>query len=90
MTKDNLTDAVQSIMGGSRAEAGRVVDAVFDGIVKSLTKGEEVRLAGFGVFRVKDRKARTARNPRTGETVAVAASKVPRFSAAKALKEAVQ
>ncbi len=90
MTKDGLVDAVQKTLGGSRAESARAVDAMFDGIVAALKGGDEVKVAGFGVFRVKMAKAREARNPRTGATVHVPASKKPRFTAGKALKEAVK
>lgn len=90
MTKDGIVEGVQSILNSSRAEAARAVDGVFDAIVAALKKGEEVKIAGFGTFRVKMAKARTARNPRTGETVQVPASKKPRFSAGKALKDAVK
>lgn len=90
MTKDGIIDGVQQILGSSRAEAARAVDGMFDHITGALKKGEEVKIAGFGTFRVRLAKAREARNPRTGATVHVLASKKPRFSAGKALKEAVK
>ncbi|OHA49457.1 MAG: DNA-binding protein HU [Candidatus Terrybacteria bacterium RIFCSPLOWO2_01_FULL_58_14] len=90
MTKDGLVEAVQKILGGSRAESARAVDGVFDGITNALKRGEEVKIAGFGTYRVRMAKAREARNPRTGATVHVPASKKPRFSAGKALKDAVK
>ena len=90
MTKDGLVEAVQKMLGGSRAEAGRVVEGVFDTITKSLSGGEDVAISGFGKFRVANRKARLGRNPKTGATVQILATKVPRFSAGKALKEAVK
>lgn len=90
MTKDGIIDAVQKVLGTSRAEAARAVDGAFDAIMGAMKNGEEVRVAGFGTFRVKMAKAREARNPRTGATVHVPASKKPRFTAAKALKEAVK
>ncbi|QQG42737.1 MAG: HU family DNA-binding protein [Candidatus Giovannonibacteria bacterium] len=74
----------------SKKHAEEVVDFVFDSIADCLKKGEEVSIAGFGVFAVKERKARTARNPRTGEVVQVPAMTVPRFRAGKGLKEAVK
>ena len=74
----------------SKKHADEVVDFVFDTITGALKKGEEVSISGFGVFLVKSRKARTARNPRTGEMVQVPATTVPRFRAGKALKEAVK
>ncbi len=90
MTKEGLVEAAQKVLGGSRAEAARVVDSVFDTIAKSLSNGEDVAVSGFGKFRVAHRKARTGRNPKTGATVQIAATKVPRFSAGKALKDAVK
>lgn len=89
LSKNSLADAVQGVLGGSHAEAGRAVDAIFDTIAKALAGGEDVKVAGFGVFRKKIRKAREARNPKTGEMVHVAEKKVVRFTPAKALKEAV-
>ncbi|MEK9175100.1 MAG: HU family DNA-binding protein [Patescibacteria group bacterium] len=74
----------------SKKHAEEVVDFVFDTIAGSLKKGEEVAIAGFGAFAVKRSAARTARNPRTGEVVQVAASNKPKFRAAKALKELVK
>lgn len=78
------------MLGSTKVQAEQVVDTVIDSIVKSLKKGDEVSIAGLGIFSVKARAARTARNPRTGETVKVAATKVPKFRAAKALKDAVK
>ena len=74
----------------SKKHSDEVVDFVFDTITGALKKGDEVSIAGFGSFVVKHRKARTARNPRTGEMVQVPATKVPRFKAGKALKDAVK
>ena len=74
----------------SKKHAEEVLDFVFDSITDCLKKGEEVSIAGFGVFAAKQRKARDARNPRTGETVKVPAMKVPKFRAGKGLKEAVR
>ena len=74
----------------SKKHAEEVVDFVFDTIASSLKKGEEVAIAGFGAFAVKRSAARTARNPRTGEVVQVAAANKPKFRAAKALKELVK
>ena len=73
----------------SKAAAGRAVDAVFDGITGSLKGGDSVTLVGFGTFSVSDRAARSGRNPRTGETIQIKASKMPKFKAGKALKDAV-
>lgn len=74
----------------SKKHADEVVDFVFDTITSALKKGDEVSIAGFGAFVVKARKARTARNPRTGALVQVPATHVPRFKAGKALKDAVK
>lgn len=90
MTKDGVIEAVQKVLDGSRAESGRAVEAVFDTIAKAMSNGEDVAISGFGKFRVAHRKARLGRNPKTGATVQIAATKVPRFSAGKALKEAVK
>lgn len=73
----------------SKAAAGRAVDAVFDGITGSLKGGDSVTLVGFGTFSISDRAARSGRNPRTGETIQIKASKMPKFKAGKALKDAV-
>ena len=74
----------------SRAKASEVVDAVFGAIESALKKKEEVRLVGFGTFATANRKAGTGRNPRTGETMKIAASTTVRFKAGKGLKDAVQ
>ncbi len=90
MNKAGIIEIVQGIAGDTKASAERVVDGIIEAIVNSLKKGEEVSIAGFGIFSVKQRAARAARNPRTGETVNVAATKVPKFRPAKALKDAVK
>ncbi|MFC1625375.1 HU family DNA-binding protein [Patescibacteria group bacterium] len=90
MNKASIVEDVTAKTGGSKADAERLVDGLFGSIVDALKGGQEVSIAGFGIFSVKDRAARTARNPRTGETVQVAATKVPKFRAAKALKDAVK
>ena len=90
MNKAALVDKVQEVLGGTKVEAEKVVDTVFDSITKSLKSGEEVSVAGFGIFEAKTRAARTARNPRTGEAIKVPAMKTPKFRAAKALKDAVK
>lgn len=74
----------------TKAAAQRAVEAVFDVIMKTLARGEEVAISGFGVFAVAKRKARQGRNPKTGETIQIAAAIKPKFRAGKALKEAVQ
>ena len=89
MNKQAIVEAVNSILNTTKVQAEQVVDKVFDSIVASLKKGEEVSVAGLGIFSVKDRPARNARNPKTGETVKVPKTRVPKFRAAKALKDAV-
>ncbi len=89
MNKNDLITAVASRAGVSKADSARAVDAVFDSISGSLAGGSEVRLVGFGTFSVTQRKATTGRNPRTGATIQIAASKQPKFKAGKGLKEAV-
>lgn len=89
MNKVALVEAVNEVLGTTKVQAEQVVDCVFESIVKTLKKGEEVSVAGFGKFVVKQRAAREARNPKTGEKVKVAASKAVRFTPAKALKETV-
>jgi DNA-binding protein HU-beta len=89
MNKKDLGDAVGASFGGSKAMGGAAVDAVIEAITKALSMGEEVQIAGFGKFEVRDRPARMGRNPRTGEPVAIAASKAPAFKAAKGLKDTV-
>lgn len=90
MNKAALVDKVHEVLGGTKVEAEKVVDTVFDSIAKSLKSGEEVSVAGFGIFEAKTRAARTARNPRTGESIKVPAMRTPKFRAAKALKDAVK
>ena len=90
MRKADLVEAVQSSAGlDTKSQAEAAVDAVFDEITKSLSRGEEVALTGFGTFKVSRRSARTGVNPRTGEKIQIAAKTVPKFSAGKGLKDAV-
>lgn len=89
MNKSELIDAVSSQAELPKSDAARVVDAVFDAIGNALKAGDSVAVVGFGTFVVKARAARAGRNPRTGETIEIAASKMPVFKAGKALKDAV-
>jgi DNA-binding protein HU-beta len=89
MNKAELIDAVAGASNLSKADAGRAVDALVDTIAGALKKGQQVSVVGFGTFSVKHRAARSGRNPRTGETIKIAASNVPGFKAGKALKDAV-
>ncbi len=86
MNKGDLIDSVAGSAGISKADAGRAVDGVLDAIRDALASGTQVRLAGFGAFRVVHRAARMGRNPRTGESIHIPASNQPKFKAAKALK----
>ncbi len=90
MNKQALVDWVHGKIGGTKVQAEEVVTGLFDAIVGSLKKGQEVSIAGFGIFSVKQRAARTARNPKTGEQVRVAAKKVPKFRPAKGMKDAIE
>jgi DNA-binding protein HU-beta len=89
MNKSDLIDNIADAAGLSKADAGRALDATVDAITSALKKGQSVSLVGFGTFTVRDRAARTGRNPRTGETIQIKASKNPAFKAGKALKDAV-
>ena len=89
MNKNDLIDAVAANTGVSKDDAAKATNAVFDAITDALQNGGDVRLTGFGSFSVADRAARQGRNPSTGATIQIAASKQPKFKAGKALKEAV-
>lgn len=89
ITKTELTEQVAEQVGISKAEAGRVLDAITGAITTALVKGDKVALTGFGSFDVSDRKARKGRNPQTGAEIDIPASKSPRFKAGKQLKDAV-
>jgi DNA-binding protein HU-beta len=89
MNKAELIDAVAGSANLSKADAGRALDALVDAVASSLKRGQQVSIVGFGTFSVKHRAARSGRNPRTGETIKIAASNVPGFKAGKALKDAV-
>ena len=90
MNKTDLINAVAEQADLTKKEAGLAVDAVFESIQSSLSKGEKVQLIGFGNFEVRERAARKGRNPQSGEEIEIAASKVPAFKAGKALKDAVK
>lgn len=89
MNKSELIDAVALSADISKAAAGRALDATLDTIAETLNSGDQVTLVGFGTFQVKDRAARTGRNPQTGEAIQIKASRMPGFKAGKALKDAV-
>ena len=94
MNKSDLVDALADATGMTKADAGRAVDALFspDGgiLARTLKKGGRVQITGFGTFEAKSRKARTGRNPRTGETIKIAATKTPSFRAGKGLKDGIK
>jgi DNA-binding protein HU-beta len=89
VNKTELIDHVAETAHLSKADAGRAVDAVFDAVEGALKKLQKVILVGFGTFEVRNRSARTGRNPQTGAEIKIKAAKVPAFRAGKALKDAV-
>jgi len=90
MNKAELVSHVATEANIGKTEAVAAVEAVLSGVTEALAKGEAVSLVGFGTFSVAERAARTARNPRTGDPIEVAASKSPKFKAGKSLKDAVK
>ncbi|WP_257279690.1 nucleoid-associated protein HU-beta [Endozoicomonas sp. ONNA1] len=89
MNKSELIEAIAASADLPKAAAGRALDAIINSVTNALKDGEQVVLVGFGTFAVKERAARTGRNPQTGEPIEIAASKIPSFKAGKALKDAV-
>ncbi len=89
MNKQELISTVADATGLSKNDAGKAVESVFDTITRTLKRGDEVRLVGFGTFSASKRKASTGRNPRTGEPMQIKASVQPKFKAGKVLKDAV-
>jgi len=89
MNKNDLIDAVAERTGLAKSDAARAVEALLGTITEALQRGETVAVSGFGSFVTKVRAARTGRNPRTGEPVAIPASRAPTFKAGKALKDAL-
>ncbi len=90
MNKSELIDSIAESAGLSKAAAGKALDATIEAISGALKGGDEVTLVGFGSFYVSAREERTGRNPRTGESITIAAAKQPKFRAGKSLKDAVQ
>ena len=90
MNKADIVDKVHGVLGSTKADAERAVECMIDSIVSGLKGGDEVSVAGLGIFATKARPARQGRNPRTGESIQVPAMRVPKFRPAKALKEAVR
>ena len=89
MNKSELIDAIAESADLSKASAGRALDAAVEAITNALKSDDSVSLVGFGTFSVKERAARTGRNPQTGAPIEIAAAKIPSFKAGKALKDAV-
>ena len=89
MNKNELIAKVADGSGLSKGDAGEAVEATLNAIMSELADGGEIRLVGFGTFSVSERKATTGRNPRTGETIQIAASKNAKFKAGKAFKDQV-
>lgn len=89
MNKSDLIDAIAASADISKAAAARALDATVESIKTALKNGDTVNLVGFGTFKVGARAARNGRNPKTGESIAIAAAKIPKFTAGKNLKDAV-
>jgi len=89
MNKAELIEAIADAADLTKADAGRALDGLVSAITGALKKGDTVSLVGFGFFVVKERAARQGRNPQTGNTITIAAAKIPSFKAGKALKDAV-
>lgn len=90
MNKADIINKVSEELGTTKADAERAVELIINSITDTLKDGQEVSIAGLGIFSAKMRNARTARNPRTGEAIEVPAMRVPKFRPAKALKDAVK
>ena len=89
MNKTELITAIADKTGLSKKDAEKALKAFTETVTAELTAGEKVQIVGFGTFEVSERAAREGRNPHTGETLSIAASKAPRFKAGKALKDAI-
>ena len=89
MNKSELIDAVADAADMTKADATKAIDAFVNVVGDTLKEGDQITLVGFGTFLVRHREARSGRNPRTGETIQIKASKMPKFKAGKALKDAV-
>lgn len=90
MNKAGIVEKVHETLGGTKAEAERAVETVVNTVLEELEKGNEISIANLGIFSTKMRAARTARNPRTGESIEVPAQRVVKFKVAKSLKERVK
>jgi len=90
MNKQEIVAKVAKDLGITRSSASAAVESIIDGITRSLKRGDSVSFVGFGTFKVSNRKARVARNPQTGAAITIPKRRVPRFSAGKALRQAVR
>ncbi len=90
MTKAELIETVASKVDLPRAQAERAVATVFEEVTEALKRGDKVNISGFGTFSISERKARTGRNPKTGETIQIAASRAAKFKAGKTLKDSLK
>jgi DNA-binding protein HU-beta len=90
MTKAELIDKIAASAGLTKTDANRSLDSMIDAVKAALKKGQKVTLVGFGTFSVSKRKARKGRNPRTGAEIKIPATKVPKFTAGKTLKDAIK
>lgn len=90
MTKAELIDKIAAGAGLSKSDAAKALDSTLNAVKASLKKGQKVTLVGFGTFAIVKRKARKGRNPRTGAVINIPAAKTPKFTAGKALKDAVR
>jgi DNA-binding protein HU-beta len=90
MNKSELVSFMAKEAEVTKSDALNILDAFIEGVTSALKSGDSVTLVGFGTFQVKERSAREGRNPKTGDTIQIAASIVPSFKAGKSLKEAVQ
>jgi len=90
MNKADIVTKMQETLGSTKADAERAMETVIDSITTALKNGDEVSIAGLGIFATKARAAREGRNPRTGETIRIAATRTAKFRPAKALKDAVK
>lgn len=90
MNKQDLIAKIVKDTGSTKTAAGAMLDSLLDGIAKALKKGDTITFVGFGTFKTSQRKARTARNPRTGAPIKIGKRRVPRFTAGKGLKDLVK
>ncbi len=90
MNKQDVVEKIAKDTGVTKTTAAAAIESLIDGITRSLKRGDSVSFVGFGTFKTSNRKARTARNPQTGAPINIPKRRVPRFSAGKALKQAVK